>query len=374
MWMIPITDPKSQLEPIMDDIVREVEHVLRSGRYILGPYVKRLEEKMAERLQVTDVIAVGNGTDALVLTLDAFGIGPGDEVITTPFTFFATAEAISRVGATPVFVDVEQTTGNIHPSNIEEAITSATKAILPVHLFGLPANMDAIQKIADDYELFVIEDACQAFGATYKGKEVGGLGDAACFSFFPTKNLSTVGDGGMIATSNPEVAEKIRSLRAHGSVQKYYHEAIGYNSRLDELHAAILLECLQYIDEWNQRRMDAAHRYMKQLEDVPWIGLPETTGEAEHVYHLFCIQSKDRTELMRRLEKDGIQTGVYYPCCLHEQKAYAHLGHKRGDFPVAESLSESMLAIPLYPMLSKEDQDYVIETIQKYEEDTQWFA
>ncbi len=372
--MIPITDPKSQLEPIMDDIVREVEHVLRSGRYILGPYVKRLEEKMAERLQVTDVIAVGNGTDALVLTLDAFGIGPGDEVITTPFTFFATAEAISRVGATPVFVDVEQTTGNIHPSNIEEAITSATKAILPVHLFGLPANMDAIQKIADDYELFVIEDACQAFGATYKGKEVGGLGDAACFSFFPTKNLSTVGDGGMIATSNPEVAEKIRSLRAHGSVQKYYHEDIGYNSRLDELHAAILLECLQYIDEWNQRRMDAAHRYMKQLEDVPWIGLPETTGEAEHVYHLFCIQSKDRTELMRRLEKDGIQTGVYYPCCLHEQKAYAHLGHKRGDFPVAESLSESMLAIPLYPMLSKEDQDYVIETIQKYEEDTQWFA
>lgn len=371
--MIPITDPKSQLEPIMDEIVHEVEHVLRSGRYILGPYVKQLEEKMAARLQVTDVIAVGNGTDALVLTLDAFGIGPGDEVITTPFTFFATAEAISRVGATPVFVDVEKTTRNIDPTNIEDAITPATKAILPVHLFGLPANMDAIQKVADAHRLFVIEDACQAFGATYKGREVGNLGDAACFSFFPTKNLSTPGDGGMIATSNPEVANKIRSLRAHGSVKKYYHDAIGYNSRLDELHAAILLKCLPYIDEWNQWRVDAAHRYMEQLVDIPWIELPGTMDEATHVYHLFCIQTKFRTELMHTLEKDGIQTGVYYPCCLHEQKAYAHLGLKRGDFPVAESLSGSILAIPLYPMLSIEVQNVVIETIKKYEEDNQWF-
>lgn len=370
--MIPMADPKSQLEPIMSDIVDEVERVLRSGQYILGPNVKKLEEEMARRLQVSDVIAVANGTDALVLTLDAYGIGYGDEVITTPFTFFATAEAVSRVGATPVFIDVDKKTYNLDPRKIEEVITDATKAILPVHLFGLPANMDEIEAIANAHDLFVIEDACQAFGATYKGKQVGSLGDAACFSFFPTKNLSTAGDAGMVATSNKVIAQKIRSLRAHGSTEKYYHDTIGYNSRLDEIHAAIIMKSLDHIDHWNKRRIDLAHHYKEQLADVPQITLPETMDDATHVYHLFCIQSNVRSSLMKKLASNDIQTGIYYPCCLHEQKAYAHLGYTPGDFPVAEHLSATLFAIPLYPMLKTEDQAKVIAVIKTYEEENQW--
>src|SRR5690625_2920491 len=235
--MIPITDPKSQLKPIKDEILTEMMKVLESGQYILGPQVNKLEAKIADRLGVLDAIGVASGTDALILTLEAFGIGDGDEVITTPFTFVATAEAITRVGATPVFVDVDEDTFNINPQRIVEKINQATKAILPVHLFGQPADMDAINKIAREHELIVIEDACQAFGATYKGKEVGSLSDATCFSFFPTKNLATMGDGGIITTSNPQVSEKIRMLRAHGSKKKYFHHEVGYNSRLDEIHA-----------------------------------------------------------------------------------------------------------------------------------------
>ena len=364
--MIPISDPKGQLHPIQDELVNEVRQVLLSGKYILGPKVSELESKIAERLGVSDAIAVGNGTDALVLTLHAYGIGEGDEVITTPFTFFATAEAISKVGATPVFADVDSRTYNLDPKKIEGEITPATKAIMPVHLFGQPADMDEINKIAKAHELIVVEDACQAFGATYKGKAAGSLGDAACFSFFPTKNLGTMGDGGMITTSNPKLAEKIRVLRVHGSSEKYFHDEIGYNSRLDEIHAAMLLTSLKYFETWTRKRLVLASRYYVQLTDLPIIQLPKQHKDARHVYHLYCIQSDSREEIMAYLKKQHIQTGIYYPQCMHLQKAYRNLGYQKGDFPIAESLSERLFAIPLYPSLSFKDQDAVIEALKKF--------
>lgn len=367
--MIPITDPKSQLKPIKDEILTEMMKVLESGQYILGPQVNKLEAKIADRLGVSDAIGVASGTDALILTLEAFGIGDGDEVITTPFTFVATAEAITRVGATPVFVDVDEDTFNINPQRIVEKINQATKAILPVHLFGQPADMDAINKIAREHELIVIEDACQAFGATYKGKEVGSLSDATCFSFFPTKNLATMGDGGIITTSNPQVSEKIRMLRAHGSKKKYFHHEVGYNSRLDEIHAAILLINLHYIDEWNDQRVKLANRYFHALKDLPFITLPKSDDEKNtHVYHLFCLESEFREELMEYLAKHQIQTGIYYPCCLHLQEVYKFLNYKKGDLPIAESLSEKLFAIPLYPNLTIQNQDLVIQTLKDFKE------
>ena len=364
--MIPVSDPRSQLEFIQDEILEEVSKVLLSGTYILGPNVTELEQKIAKRLGVSDAIAVANGTDALVLTLHAYGIGKGDEVITTPFTFFATAEAITRVGAVPVFVDVDEKTFNLDPNKISEKISTSTKAIMPVHLFGQPAKMDAINKIAKKHNLIVIEDACQAFGAKYKGKEVGSLGDAACFSFFPTKNLGTIGDGGIVTTSDPILAQKIRSLRVHGSNKKYFHDEIGYNSRLDELHAAILLTCLKYIDGWNLRRLVLASRYYEELMDLKIVETPKQLEDTTHVYHLFCIESDAREEIIKYLKLHKIQTGIYYPCCIHLQQVYKDLGYKKGDLPVAESLSEKLFAIPLYPFLSIEDQDHVIATLKRY--------
>lgn len=364
--MIPITDPKSQLMPIKDDMLTIFKNILERGQYILGNHVENLEKKIAQRLGVSDAIGVASGTDALVLALEAFEIGNGDEVITTPFTFFATAEAITRVGATPIFIDVEKDTFNMNPELIEEKINSKTKAILPVHLFGQPANMNTINNIANDHNLVVIEDACQAFGATYHKREVGSLSDAACFSFFPTKNLSTMGDGGMVTTSDPVVAQKIRSLRAHGSKKKYYHHEVGYNSRLDEIHAAILLLGLENIDEWNKRRIELANRYLEGLKDIPFLKLPTIRSGVTHVFHLFCLESDVREELMSYLAKNDIQTGVYYPCCLHLQEAYRHLNYQKGDLPVAELLSEKLFAIPMYPNLTFADQDIVIRALRNF--------
>lgn len=364
--MIPISDPKGQLNPIQDEILNEVREVLVSGKYIMGPRVHELESRIAKRLGVSDAIAVANGTDALVLTLHAYGIGKGDEVITTPFTFFATAEAISKVGATPVFVDVDNRTFNLDPAKIREKITSATKVIIPVHLFGQPAYMDEINKIAKEHGLIVIEDACQAFGAKYKGKDVGSLGDAACFSFFPTKNLGTIGDGGIVTTSDTELAKKIRTLRIHGSNKKYFHDEIGYNSRLDEIHAAIILTGLKYIDSWNQKRLILASRYYANLKDLSTVKSPLQHKYATHVYHLYCLKSDARKEIMEHLKKHNIQTGIYYPRCIHLQKVYKNFGYQKGDLPVAESLSERLFAIPLYPSLSFKDQDLVIEALKSY--------
>ncbi|TGB01137.1 DegT/DnrJ/EryC1/StrS family aminotransferase [Halobacillus salinus] len=366
--MIPLVNLKKQFETIEDELLVEMRRVLKSGQYILGPKVEELERRIAEKLGVDFAVAVANGTDALTLTLDAYGIGKGDEVITTPFSFFATSEAITRVGATPVFVDVDPQTFNLSPENIKEKITQATKAILPVHLFGQSADMDEINRIAQENGLVVIEDACQAFGAEYKGEPVGSLGDAACFSFFPTKNLGTMGDGGIVITSDPVIAEKVRTLRVHGSRTKYYHEQIGYNSRLDELHAAILLICLDHIDGWNRKRRLHGERYREELFQLKHIQVPKPSLNVQHVYHLFCIKSDHRKKITEYLDSRNIQTGVYYPCCLHLQEVYKDLGYVKGDFPVAEMLSQTLFAIPLDPFISVDDQDEVIQALRESEE------
>ncbi|MCM3005479.1 DegT/DnrJ/EryC1/StrS family aminotransferase [Priestia koreensis] len=366
--MISLVDLKRQFQSIKDDILKEIEGVIDGGQYILGPKVKELEEKIAQKLGVKEAVAVGNGTDALVLTLDALGIKSGDEVITTPFTFFASAEAISRIGATPVFVDVDPVTYNIDPKKIEEAITSSTKAIIPVHIFGQPAEMDDIMEIAKKHQLYVIEDACQAFGSSYKGRRTGSLGDVACFSFFPTKNLGTLGDGGIITTSNEQLAARIRKLRMHGTSKKYYHDSIGYNSRLDEIHAAILLIVLDKIDGWNEKRREHAAYYRSHLAHHPLFTPPQESDHLTHIYHLFCLGSTKRKEIMEKLAEHDIQSGVYYPQCLHLQEVYADLSYKKGDFPVSERLSETLFAIPLDPFITKEEQDEVIGVLLSVKE------
>ncbi|RFB18187.1 DegT/DnrJ/EryC1/StrS family aminotransferase [Bacillus sp. HNG] len=361
--MLNLVDLGRQFQSVKEEILQEINEVINSGHYILGPKVMELEENIARRIGVDEAITVANGTDALVLTLDALGIGEGDEVITSPFTFFASAEAISRVGARPVFADIDPFTYNIDPKEIEKKITPATKAIIPVHLFGQPADMDEISEISKKYGIYIIEDACQAFGASYKNREVGSLGDAACFSFFPTKNLGTMGDGGVITTSDKDLAARIRKLRTHGTTRKYFHDRIGYNSRLDELHAAILLVILPRLDGWNQQRRKLAKRYWEHLKDAPYLQLPLEASDRTHIYHLFCINSKNRKEHMKRLLDAQIQTGVYYPQCLHLQEVYSFLNYKKGDFPVAESLSRGLFAVPMHPFLTENEQDKIISVI-----------
>ncbi|WP_082232393.1 DegT/DnrJ/EryC1/StrS family aminotransferase [Halobacillus massiliensis] len=363
--MLPFIDLKKQFQANEAEILIEIQEVIRSGQYILGPKVNKLERKIADYAGVDHAVGVANGTDALVLTLEAFDIGKGDEVITTPFTFFATGEAIARVGATPVFVDVEDKYYTLDPGKIEEKITSSTKAIMPVHIFGQCADMKKINKIAEKHSLYVIEDACQAFGASHHGEKAGSLGDAACFSFFPTKNLGTMGDGGIILTSHKDIAEKIRMLRVHGSVTKYYHDVLGHNSRLDEIHAAVLLVCLNHLDEWNEQRRKIAAKYNDFITH-PLITTPKDASHNRHVYHLYCVKTDQRDQLAEYLNRSGISTGVYYPQCLHLQKAFQLYNNKRGDYPVSETLSESLLAVPIFPYLEESHQDQVIAAINNW--------
>ncbi|WP_159884926.1 DegT/DnrJ/EryC1/StrS family aminotransferase [Paenibacillus puerhi] len=364
--MLVLSDLARQFQSMKDELLRKFGSFIESGAYIMGEHVALLEKSFAERIGASYAIGVGNGTDALILALDACGIGEGDEVITTPYTFFATAEAISRRGAIPVFADVDPLTYNLDPAHIEALITPRTKAIMPVHLFGQPADMDSINALAKQYGLLVIEDACQAFGAQYKGRQAGSLGTVACFSFFPTKNLGTMGDGGIVVTSDPELAAKVRQLRHHGSPRKYYHDTIGYNSRLDELHALILLSAMDRIEQWNEQRRSLASRYCQQLDGLPYLQLPYEPEAARSVYHLFCIGSEEREPITAMLRAAGVQTGVYYPCPLHLQKAYKHLGYQTGDLPVAEQLSTRLFAIPMHPFLTTAEQDYIISVLQAY--------
>ncbi len=368
--MIELVPLVRQFQSILPEMVAAMTETIESGKYVLGPNVKKLESEISAYLQVTHAIGVANGTDALVLTLDALGIGPGDEVITTPFTFFASAEAISRVGAIPVFADIDHHTYCIDPIRIEEKITPATKAIIPVHLFGQSADMDEIMAIADRHGLKVIEDACQAFGAEYKGRRVGSIGHAACFSFFPTKNLGTVGDGGLIVTSNDELARRVRILRQHGSDKKYYHTILGYNSRLDELHAGILRIALTKIDDWNKERMRLAVRYREALKDLPDLVISPEREDRNHIYHLFCVESPQREELLEALKHHDIQSSVYYPRPLHLQEVYGHLNYGPGDFPVSERLSSELFALPMGAFLYEEEQDQVIAALRTVKGET----
>lgn len=390
---VELLDLKRQYSYLKTDIEERIGEVLISGHYINGPYVKKFEKKIAEYLGVKHAIGVANGTDALVIVLKALGIGIGDEVITTPFTFFATAEAISMVGATPVFVDVKLTDFNINENKIEEKITSKTKAIMPVHIFGSPVEMDKINEIAKKYKLYVIEDSCQAIGARYKNKMVGGLGDVSCFSFFPTKNLGTYGDGGLITTNDDKIAAICKALKAHGSgeqgeyaynlqnnlelkkineientvynAKKYFNYFIGFNSRLDEIHAAILDIKLDYLDEWNNKRIENASYYDKNLKGTEF-RLMELNRNNKNIYHMYILQSERREEVIKKLAERGIATGIYYPVPLHLQKVYKKLGYKLGDLPNAEYLSERTFAIPIDNELFSDEKEYIIEVLKEF--------
>jgi dTDP-4-amino-4,6-dideoxygalactose transaminase len=363
--IIPLLDLKAQYETIKDDIKEAIDAVMDSGHYIMGPFVNEFEKNLAQYCGVKHAIGVANGTDALLLTLDALGIGPGDEVITSPFTFFASAEVISQVGAKPVFVDIEPDTYNLDVSKLEAAITPNTKAIIPVHIFGQPADIDEILMLGEKYGIYIVEDACQAIGSTYKGKMAGSMGVAGCFSFFPTKNLGGYGDGGMVITDDDSLALKIKILRLHGSSPKYYHAMVGYNSRLDSLQAAMLNIKLAYLDEWNEKRRTKAAYYNIALSNLP-LRLPIVKEDRQAIYHLYIIQTKYRDELISYLSDYGISSGVYYPIPLHRQKVYLDLGYEEGSLPVSEKSASGTLALPLYPELTEEDQEYVVSVICKF--------
>lgn len=368
---IPIFSGKEQYPQIASDLEAAVLEVLRSGNYIMGQKNRTLEEQIAKVCGAKHGIGVANGTDALILALWALDIGPGDEVITTPFTFAATIEAIAIRGARPIFVDVDEKTFNIDVKAIERVITPKTKAIIPVHLYGQASDMDPIMDLAERYALKVVEDNAQAIGATYKGKPTGSFGDAACISFYPTKNLGACGDAGMIVTNSDAVAERLRCLRAHGSKQRYYHEEVGVNSRLDEIQAAILLTKVRHLDDWTEKRRAIAGKYFEALKNVPGIILPNPAVKSEyrHVWHQYTVRIPEmnfgtegtttRQRVIDELAKRGIGSMCYYPVPLHLQEAFKSYGYKQGQFPITERLAAEVLSLPMFPELK----DQEIQTI-----------
>lgn len=362
--MIPMLDTKSDLKLYEEEIVKEVLEVIRGGEYIFGPKSKQLEKEISEYLGVKYALGLANGTDALILALKALGIKEGDEVITTPFTFFATAESIAHVGAKPVFVDIEEETFNIDPEEISKKITSKTKAIIVVHLFGLSAKMDEIMKIAKENDLYVIEDACQALGTVYKGKNAGSIGDIGCFSFYPTKNLGACGDAGMLTTNSEEIKDKVIQLRNHGSEERYVHSSIGVNSRLDEIQAAILLVKLKHFEDMLDKRNFIAKTYYKGLKNN--FHLTEHVQSREHTYHQYSFRVEKREEFMDYLKGKGISTMIYYPIPLHLQTAFNYLNYQKGDFPIAEKISDEIISLPIYPTLPFELQQSIIQSVNGF--------
>mgnify|MGYP001587697094 CR=1 FL=1 len=361
---IPILDLTAQYNSIKVEIDAAIKKVVESQHFILGPEVETFEKEVAAYCGTKYAVGVASGTDALILSLKAFGIGEGDEVITTPFTFFATAESVSLVGAKPVFVDIDPKTYCINPELIEDKITKKTKAIIPVHLFGQCADMDRILEIARINNLKVIEDTAQAMGATYKGKQAGSMGDAGALSFFPSKNLGGFGDGGMIVTNNKELADKIKMLRVHGSTIRYIHSAIGTNSRLDALQAAILRVKLGHLNEWLESRRKIAKYYNYHLKGINELITPYSPRHNTHTYHLYVLRVKPGPEKLAKLLNDaGVEARTYYPVSLHLQECYKSLGYKKGDFKESESASPETLAIPIYPELDIEGLSFIIKKI-----------
>ncbi len=353
---------EEELRPLLE---KAFQQVISHGKYILGPEVKQLEEDIQSKFKVKHAVACASGSDALIVALRALGVGEGDEVITTPFTFFATAGAIIHVGAKPVFVDIDSETFNIDPNLIEAAITDKTKAIIPVHLFGQCADMDPILEIAKKHNLKVLEDGAQSIGATYKDQFACTMGDIGTFSFFPSKNLGALGDAGMMITQSSELADKMRILCKHGSAPKYYHKVVGYNSRLDTLQAAFLRVKLSKLDEWSETRRKNADQYRNLMKDLP-VTLPHVEKENVSIYNQFVIRSERRDELMEVLKKQQIGCAIYYPLCLHEQECFAHLGYQQGDFPVAEKAAEEVLAIPIYSCLTPQNLEEVSSVIRSF--------
>ena len=361
--MIPILDSKRQYAQIGAEVEKAVCEVLRSGSYILGPNCKALELELAKYIGCNYTVTLNSGTDALHLALRALDIGSGDEVITTAFTFVATTEAIGIVGATPVFADIDPDTFNIDPAKIEAAITPKTKAIIPVHLYGQPCDMDAIMDIAKRHNLYVIEDCCQAIGAKYKGKMVGTFGDIGCFSFYPTKNLGGMGDGGLISVNSENLKNRIVALRNHGGAVRYYHDEIGVNSRLDEIQAAILRIKLNYIDEWNSSRREHAKVYNELFAGYPDIVTPSELSDTYCVYHQYTLKIPNRDNIHKMLVENGVGAMLYYPVPLHLQKVHSHLGFSKGMLPHTEKNTELVISLPMFPELTLEEQKTVASTL-----------
>jgi dTDP-4-amino-4,6-dideoxygalactose transaminase len=363
-------DLRAQFATIHDEVMQAVAQVFESQYFILGPEVKLLEDEVATKLGSKFAVGCASGTDALILSLLSAGIGEGDEVITTPFSFIATAGSIAYVGAKPVFVDIDPITYNINPALLEAAVTSHTRAIMPVHLFGLPADMDPILATAQAHNLVIIEDAAQAIGSRYAGRFTGTFGDYGCFSFFPSKNLGGAGDGGMITTNDPAIAERLQMLRVHGSKKKYFHEMIGTNSRLHALQAAVLRVKLRHLDAWQQGRQNRADRYRRLFESAGLSSFvaapPQPPAKFEHVYNQFTIRSPRRDELKAFLQSAGVPSEIYYPLCIHLQEAFAYLGHAPGDFPESEKASREVLSLPVYPELPDAQQDRVVQAIADF--------
>jgi dTDP-4-amino-4,6-dideoxygalactose transaminase len=358
---IPMLDLKAQYLPIKEEIKSALKDIIESGRFILGENVESFENEMAVYHNVSNAVGLASGTDALHLSLNALGIKEGDEVITTPFTFIATAEAIVYDGAKPVFVDIDRQTMNIDVSKIEEKINSKTKAIIVVHLFGLPADMSPIMELAEKYNLKIIEDCAQAIGAKYKGTAVGSIGDCGCYSFYPSKNLGAYGDGGMMVSNSSEIYKKVKLLRNHGTVGPYEHGFIGFNSRLDEIHAAILRIKLRHLDQYNQNRRNIAALYSSILSNT--IQCPAEMEDRSHVYHQYTVRTPLRDDVQKALKDKAISSVVYYPLPLHLQQAFKYLGYKAGDFPESETASREVLSLPIYPELELERAEYIANSI-----------
>ena len=363
-------DLKAQFASIREEVMAAVTRVMESQHFILGPEVACFEEEVAAKLGAKYAVGCASGTDALILALLAAGIGPGDEVITTPFSFVATAGSIAYIGAKPVFVDIDPATFNIDPQKVQAAVTLKTKAIMPVHLFGLPADLGPIIAIAKANQLSVMEDAAQAIGSRYRGRAIGTIGDFGCFSFFPSKNLGGAGDGGLVTTNDSAMAERLRMLRGHGSKQKYFHEILGTNSRLDALQAAVLGVKLQHLDNWEAGRINRAQRYRQLFEKkglTRHVACPQTpSGEFHHVFNQFTIRVQRRDELKDFLRKRGIPSEIYYPLCLHLQKAFEYSGYHAGQMPLAEKASQEVLSLPVFPELTDANQDFIVQAVEDF--------
>ena len=361
---VPFLGLKSHHAPLLSEFNGAIQEVIDEGAFAGGPFVARFEADFAAYCDCPHAIGVGSGTEALWLSLLALGVGPGDDVITVPNTFMATAEAISYCGARPVFVDVDERTYTMDPTMLEKAVTAETKAIIPVHLFGQPADMDPIMEVARKHGLFVIEDACQAHGAEYRGRKVGTLADAACFSFYPGKNLGAFGEAGAVVTGNAELQEKIRILRDHGQVRKYYHSMVGWNCRMDGIQAAVLRIKLRHLERCNELRRSHAAHYDRGLNGTDEVVAPAHAAWVRHVYHIYAIRVKDRDKVMRLLAEKGIGSGVHYPLPLHLQEAYRSLGYERGTFRIAERCATEFVSLPMFPELTSAQVEIVIEAVK----------
>ncbi len=368
---VPMCDLKAQYREIQDEVEAAVVRVLRSGQVILGPEVTALESELAEYCGSGYAIGCGSGTDALLLALHGLQIGPGDEVILPAFTFFATVGMVHRCGATPVFVDIDPVTYNLDPVEVERKITQRTRAIMPVHLYGQCADMEAIWRIAEKHNLYIIEDAAQAIGAEYDGKRAGTLGAIGCFSFYPSKNLGAYGDAGVVTTNDPDWAARMKALRVHGMEPKYFHKYIGWNARIDAIQAAILRVKLPHLDRWTANRQAAARRYDNLIETRQLGGFmqrPKIAPNCKHVFNQYVVRVSpaERDALMNHLKQNGVASDIYYPLPLHMQDCLAHLGHREGDFPVSELAARSVLALPMFPEITASQQERVIDVCAGY--------